>query len=86
MLNRKLTLKRLMFGCVPGRAPKCFNRKVTLTRLMSGCMLGRAPKCLTARWSPKDVYFRNATRVKPSPRTRSEKAATTNLPLRSPPF
>ena len=45
------------------------NRKVTLTRLMFGCMLGWAPKCLTARWSPKDVYFRNAMRVKPSPRT-----------------
>ena len=29
---------------------------------------GRAPKCLTARWSPNDVYFRNAMRVKPSPR------------------
>ena len=33
-----------------------------------GCMLGQAPKCLTARWTPKDVYFRNAMRVKPSPR------------------
>ena len=30
-----------------------------------GCMLGQAPKCLTARWTPKDVYFRNAMRVKP---------------------
>ena len=46
------------------------NRKVTLKRLMFGCMLGQAPKCLTARWTPKDVYFRNAMRVKPSLRTK----------------
>ena len=44
--------------------------KVTLKRLMFGCMLGQALKCLTARWTPKAVYFRNAMRVKPSPRTK----------------
>ena len=36
---------------------------------MFGCMPGQAPKSLTARWTLKDVYFRNAMRVKPSPRT-----------------
>ena len=43
---------------------------MTLKRLMFGCMLGQALKCLTARWTPKAVYFRNAMRVKPSPRTK----------------
>ena len=43
--------------------------KVTLKWLMFGCVLGQALKCLTARWTPKAVYFRNAMRVKPSPRT-----------------
>ena len=33
MLNRKVTLKRLMFGCMPARAAKC---ELTFTRNIGG--------------------------------------------------